>query len=291
MEKLYFPFQLSSWTCLSVCFVISAVVVAIIKFIKPQRRAFIIGQGNDIPFTNTINIFLGGTLPTTPGRNFARFLMMLWILFSIVLRGSYQGALFMFLKSQKNISIADTLPKMIEKDFKIYGDEGIATYFTSESLYGSMFTLIDAADIDAYRLKTLDQDFKGALVDTALTVAYLNDKYVTKNIRFSVSKHEVVQFYIAILMRQYSYLKDPFNSELWRYLEHGLIHHWYSLYLDPNNLKTVSDRNAPKALNLNELGGVFAIYLILIGFSLLVFTLEALSTKSRFLRRIFDFLN
>uniref|UniRef100_A0A3F2ZEN0 Uncharacterized protein n=1 Tax=Phlebotomus papatasi TaxID=29031 RepID=A0A3F2ZEN0_PHLPP len=290
MEKLLFPFQLSSWTCLSACFILSAIVVSITKFIKPQTRAFIIGQGNNIPFTNTINIFLGGTLSMTPRRNFARFLMMLWILCSIVLRGSYQGALFRFLKSQKNVSIVDTLPKMIEKDVKIYGDEGVAMYFTSESLYGSMFTLIDAADIDAYRLKTLDQNFKGALVDTALTVAYLNDKYVTKNIRFSVSKHEVVQFYIGILMRQYSYLKVPFNRELWRFLEHGLIHHWYSLYLDPNNLKTVSDGNVPKALNLNELGGVFAIYLFLVGFSLLVFTLETLSTKSKFLKRIFGFL-
>uniref|UniRef100_A0A3F2ZEH4 Uncharacterized protein n=1 Tax=Phlebotomus papatasi TaxID=29031 RepID=A0A3F2ZEH4_PHLPP len=291
MEKLFFPFQLSFWICLSACFIVSAVIVSITKFIKPQKRAFIIGQGNSIPFNNTINIFLGGALSMTPSRNFARFLMMLWVLISIVLRGSYQGALFRFLKSQNNVSIVDTLPKMIEEDFKIYGDEGVAMYFTSQSLYGSMFTLIDAADIDTYRLKTLDQDFKGALVDTALTVSYLNDKYATKKIRFVVSKYEVVQFYIAIIMRQHSYLKDPFNRELWRYLEHGLIHHWYSLYLNPKNLKTVSDRSAPKALNLSELSGVFTIYQILIGFSLLVFVLEVLSTKSRYLRRIFNFLN
>uniref|UniRef100_A0A3F2ZDG0 Putative ionotropic receptor ligand binding domain-containing protein n=1 Tax=Lutzomyia longipalpis TaxID=7200 RepID=A0A3F2ZDG0_LUTLO len=94
MQKLLLPLRYIIWSCLGACFVISAIVVSFAKILAPHRRTFIFGPGNHYPFINTINVFLGGSLSVVPRRNFARYILILWIFMSLVIRSSYQGTLF-----------------------------------------------------------------------------------------------------------------------------------------------------------------------------------------------------
>uniref|UniRef100_A0A3F2ZEL8 Uncharacterized protein n=1 Tax=Phlebotomus papatasi TaxID=29031 RepID=A0A3F2ZEL8_PHLPP len=291
IEKLFLPFDLNTWSCLSVCFIVSAIVVSVTKFIMPQRRDFIFGRANNSPFINAINVFLGGSLYDTPRRNFARFLLMLWILLSLVLRSSYQGALFKFLKSQNNVSVVDTLPKMLKNGFKIYGVEEMSVYFTLMKDYGSMYEVINSKDTDAYRFKTLDSSFKGGVAVTITTVARLNDNFFGQNIRFRTIKEKVAPVFISIGLRPHSYLKHPFETELQIYKESGLIDQWLSKFYNPRSLKVIPDQNIPQPLTLHQLSGIFVVYLILITLSFLIFLLEVLSKKSQVFEVLCNFLN
>lgn len=55
-----------------------------------------------------------------PTRNFARTLFAIWLLGTLVLRSSYQGALFEFLHSRKSAEQLDTLEKLAERNVTIY---------------------------------------------------------------------------------------------------------------------------------------------------------------------------
>uniref|UniRef100_A0A3F2ZEM7 Uncharacterized protein n=1 Tax=Phlebotomus papatasi TaxID=29031 RepID=A0A3F2ZEM7_PHLPP len=291
MEKLVLPFRFITWSILAVGFVISAFVVSFAKFIAPQRRAFIFGQRNNYPFINTINAFLGGSVAQVAGRNFARFLLMLWILLGIVIRICYQGALFHFLKEQTMVSLVDTIPKLIDEGFKIYGDEALISYFSEMSNFDNHFVTINGSYYQEYRLQTLDHNFKGAVLTTELSVAYLNERFASKNKYFRTTKDQVAQFYITIPMRKNSFLKVPFDKILWRYKESGLIDHWSMLFFNLRNVKLQSEQNGPQPLNIDQLSGIFVVFLVLIAFSCLIFIMEVISTKLRFVRRLTNFLN
>lgn len=94
-EKLFRPFQVEVWAALLTTFIVAAAVVTIIKLQKASIRDFIFGPGNRSPYMNILSVFLGVSIPgKIPGRNFARSLLMMFILFSIVKRTLYQGILF-----------------------------------------------------------------------------------------------------------------------------------------------------------------------------------------------------
>lgn len=93
LEKLFFPFRFIIWILMCAIFIVAAVVLLLLKFTAIKNRAFMIGASNNMPFFNMVNICLGGpvSLNDMPIRNFARTLLTIWLLSTLV------GAYFCFL--------------------------------------------------------------------------------------------------------------------------------------------------------------------------------------------------
>lgn len=122
LEKLYFPFTVNVWICILLLFVASAIVIIALKFVSKDKRTFFVGQSNNMPFFNMVNISLGGAMSSNklPFRNFARTLLMIWLISSLVLRNAYQGKLFDSLRgSQRNQPFFE-LNKLYESNLKLY---------------------------------------------------------------------------------------------------------------------------------------------------------------------------
>jgi S-ribosylhomocysteine lyase LuxS involved in autoinducer biosynthesis len=88
---------------------------------------------------------LGGGMISLPGRNFARFILMQFILFSLIVRTGYQGVQFdMMLKVCRGVTLTcsvfdlkfiqtnlqeirpkdvETIEEMIEQNFTFYADK------------------------------------------------------------------------------------------------------------------------------------------------------------------------
>uniref|UniRef100_A0A3F2ZDF9 Putative ionotropic receptor ligand binding domain-containing protein n=1 Tax=Lutzomyia longipalpis TaxID=7200 RepID=A0A3F2ZDF9_LUTLO len=275
LEKLFLPLSFTTWMLLSVVFILAIVFIVIGKFITPQTRDFVFGQRNNYPFINLISIFYGGPMMPLPRRNFARFLVMMWILFCLVVNILADP-----------VKICNLLVLLQVGDF-----------FISIPTYGEMYRIVSAEILHEHRFKTLDPNFKGAITITGISAAYLREKYGNK--RFHLSKDQICEFYISILLRRHSYLREPFDRELWRYRESGLIDYWVkaSLYTKTGNekvreyLEDSTNHDDPKPLNIAHLRGIFAFYFIYSFIGLVVFLLEMQSRRSRLIRRICDFLN
>lgn len=55
-----------------------------------------------------------------PGRNFSRFLLVSFMLFSLVMRTAYQGKQFQFMQNEMRRPDVKTIDEMIESNFTLY---------------------------------------------------------------------------------------------------------------------------------------------------------------------------
>lgn len=121
LEKLFFPFDTIIWAYTSVLFAVAIFVIIWTKLIAKRRREFLIGRQNDAPFLNMINVCFGGVMNLMPKRNFARTMLLIWILSSMIIRNAYQGTLFSFLRGEQRNRPLYTLHDIFEgSNVRIY---------------------------------------------------------------------------------------------------------------------------------------------------------------------------
>lgn len=121
LEKLLAPFTLHLWESTSLLVALAVTIILITKKMTRRRRHFIIGGYlNRTPILNMWNTFLGGGIGNPRFararylKTFARSLLMIWLIGSLILRGSYQGALYDFLQRETLSSPFDTISKINE---------------------------------------------------------------------------------------------------------------------------------------------------------------------------------
>lgn len=58
-----------------------------------------------------------------PGRNFARYMLMIYILFCMIIRVAYQAKQFEFLQKEMRPADVETIEEMIAENFTFYSYE------------------------------------------------------------------------------------------------------------------------------------------------------------------------
>lgn len=119
-EKLFYPFKYIIWSLVTTIFLCGFFVIAVLKFRSIRTQNFVYGPGNQSPCLNIVNIFFGGSLHLLPTRNFARFILGVFMIYCFIVRSSYQGALFKFMQSESREQAVSTIEEMIQRDFKFY---------------------------------------------------------------------------------------------------------------------------------------------------------------------------
>lgn len=127
LARLMSPFQAFVWLSIAFLLIISILVILLTKKLSMQHRHFMIGgRMNRTPILNMINIVIGNVVSNprmTQERYFgifARTLCILWLLFWLVVRNSYQGSLYETLRSHRVNSPYDTIEKVRMSNAKIY---------------------------------------------------------------------------------------------------------------------------------------------------------------------------
>lgn len=115
-EKLAQPFKAAVWFALVFCVCAGIVVIFIISICSKNLKAIVIGTSS--PISNLFLVLLGYSQPTLPRTNFARFILMMFIIFSLVMRSIYQGSLYNFLQSDRGEIEVKSFNEMVEKKFK-----------------------------------------------------------------------------------------------------------------------------------------------------------------------------
>lgn len=129
LEKLAYPFSIPSWTLILICFIIGIIVIFTVKHQTMTVQNFIIGEGVKNPYLNMFIGVVGGTQHILPKRNFARFLLMVFLMYSLVMRTLYQGSSYKLLQSNKHKLEIQTIDELIEKDFAFYLYPGVSDVF------------------------------------------------------------------------------------------------------------------------------------------------------------------
>lgn len=120
-EKLFFPFTTKVWLWIGILFVMAAAILILLKLSAKNKRDFLLGKSNNMPFFNMVNIWLGGavSLSDIPVRNFARTMLMIWLISTLILRNAYQGKLFDNLRSNQRMAPFYFLDELYGSNLKL----------------------------------------------------------------------------------------------------------------------------------------------------------------------------
>jgi hypothetical protein len=119
-EKLLRPFELVVWIMMVVFLGFGLLVIFVVNWKFKQVRNFVYGTGIKHPVVNMTIAVFGGTQVKLPRRNFARFILMMFLLFCLVQRNVYQGILYIFLQSDGRHKEVQSIKEMTNKKFQFY---------------------------------------------------------------------------------------------------------------------------------------------------------------------------
>lgn len=119
-EKLLKPFHINVWYAVSIILCLSYTVIMIIKFVSGSIRNVFFGTKNQSPYLNVLEVLFGESMRVLPKQGFARGLLMIFILYSLVIRSIYQGLLIKDMQSNDHRPPIASMAEMLDKQFNIY---------------------------------------------------------------------------------------------------------------------------------------------------------------------------
>lgn len=136
LEKLFLPFKIIAWHLVVSTFVVAGIGLLFLRRAPFGARAFIVGPDNRSPISNMILICFGGGVQLQPRRNFARYMLLMWIAMMLVLRNMYQGNLFVLLQKVLLHPIPNTLEEMTAGNYTFYAEPAAKQFFGDSVLKG-----------------------------------------------------------------------------------------------------------------------------------------------------------
>jgi hypothetical protein len=120
LEKLVYPFDAPSWTILISFMLFGVVVIFIVRKHSKSIQNFVFGRRVHSNSFNLFRVFLGVSMRSLPGRNFARYLLMCFAIYSLVIRTVYQASFYKLMKTQNSHEEIKTIDEVIKSGYPIY---------------------------------------------------------------------------------------------------------------------------------------------------------------------------
>lgn len=133
-EKILLPFDEQTWALIILTFCFSYLVNFFLYFMKKNARDFIFGSNVSSPSLNIASAFFGIGQATLPRRNFARFLLMMFIIYSLIIRNAWQGQMFKFMQQYMTKPEVQSIEELIEKNFSFYMFDQFSYYFNGSDI-------------------------------------------------------------------------------------------------------------------------------------------------------------
>jgi hypothetical protein len=124
--------------------------------------------------------------------------------------------------------------------------------------------------------KTLDPTFKGAVPFYLLSVLHQGS---TKKVSFKILQEAIVPTQIVFYFSKNFYLVKPFNRKIRQLQEGGLVFHTMSKFI--SRVERAESQHQKK-LNLEQLRGVFQIYVFGLLMAISVFLVEIILQRKLF---------
>ena len=129
LEKLIYPFQFMSWAFILLFCSMGLLIIFVMKWQSKCVQDFVIGPGVKDPYFNMFAVFVGQSRRKLPGKNFARYLLMMFTIYSMIIRTIYQGSFYQLMKSNKRQNHVQSLNEMVKKNFSFH------VYLGNEDIY------------------------------------------------------------------------------------------------------------------------------------------------------------
>jgi hypothetical protein len=133
IEKFIKPLDTFTWSLLLLSIVSAVLVIRFVGKSSIETRNLVFGVGVKTPNLNLVIAVLGGNIRPEPRNNFARYLLMLFLLFCLIMRSLYQGSLFRFIQSKVNHKEVQSIEQMLDRNFKFFTVSSILDLLEGQS--------------------------------------------------------------------------------------------------------------------------------------------------------------
>lgn len=138
LEKIFLPFQDAVWIGIMITLLIGFLTIQVINLCPEHVKRFVFGAFVRTPTMNLIEIFLTGAQSKLPGTNFARFLVTLFIIWSLIIRTCHQSELFKYLQQDLRKPTIKSVQELIEKNFTYYHPDGRGLHIIKDPAYAKL---------------------------------------------------------------------------------------------------------------------------------------------------------
>lgn len=192
-------------------------------------------------------------MPRLPGRNFARFLLALFILYAILIRNAYQGALFHFMRMEDQPQEVKDMKDMMDKKFSLYTLDAISVYLRPfEFIYNQTIPLAVHQFEDFWQ--NLSSGHNIAILTSEDHVAYWNKLgYPNSYVSFLPEKQTTVN--LVMYFQKTSCLIDAINKKIFEMNDNGLMEIFRIQTIDKSYLKRKIVIREPQRLRLRQIEG------------------------------------
>ncbi|XP_055910418.1 uncharacterized protein LOC129944779 [Eupeodes corollae] len=278
ISRLVSPFELDVWIYLTVFLIFGTIMIAFLRYTSLSVQTFVFGEEISCPMTNFFAVFLGYPMNRLPLRNFARFVLLVWLLSSLVLRNAYQGSLFDSFRMDRFSHIPKGYNELMAWDYKIL----VSKYIEDSETFPKSGTITVFGGHGA-RLRYLERKH-GRYATIALRdnfMSYMENNY--RNGSKLIMVEETVYLHsAAMFLPKHSMYAASINRYLRLFNDAGITR-----YLAKNNAKDKKIFKRHKngydvpleAITCYRLLGVFEISGALLLLATVIFVLELLSVK------------
>lgn len=117
IEKLLSPFDKTTWMLILSTLVGIFTIIQIIGLAPRVVRNFVFGRNSYSPSMNLLSVFLCGSQPQQPRRNFSRFMLALTIIWCLIFRTAYQSLAYRNLQLDMRHPALKTAEELAENHF------------------------------------------------------------------------------------------------------------------------------------------------------------------------------
>lgn len=289
MGKFVQPFTLAVWIAIAMIFITANLVIGLVSYCWENAYDFVIGRNVKTPLWNMFLIVFGSSQHQLPKRNFARFILMAFILYWIILRSAYQGEIFKILKSSKRKPEIASVKEMMDNNYVFYLYKTLEPRMQSFPFYERR-VVFPNDQIQSFRIKTLNPSFKGVVFNYIDQVMYQNT--LNENFTFKICKQQFLINPIVFYFRKNHYLVEEVNARIDLLLANGIIEKIRTSYSDPKFLKADKETAEQKMLTIENFVGVFLMFGLCCLLATSAFALEMMTNnkKLKHLKKAMDYV-
>ncbi|KAI8124066.1 Ionotropic receptor 21a [Lucilia cuprina] len=290
-ERLMKPFRYIIWSCFSSSIIFGILFIYFIRYLgRSKLMDFIYGKGNRIPFTNLLAVLFGISIHgALPHKNFARYILMIFLLYTFVLRSAYSGALYILLQDGRARNTFKTINEIVDNNFTIYAFPAVEKVLKM-SIPGANTAIVDANNPTSKLYKRISSSSSENVALCLLDYSIRSYNQMNPNQRVEILEQTVLTTPIVFYMPRHTYIRFRTDELILRILSAGIIGRFESYYLFYSRQSQPKIKE-PVKLSFQLLFALFCIYGVLLLFSFVIFLMELLSLKSDWCKIIVDFLN
>ena len=292
LQRLIKPLGYITWLCLLSCVLLGLGLIALLQLLSvPRLRSFVLGENNRLPGTELWSTLLGGLHMHPPHRNFARFLLALWLFETLVLRAAYTGELYIILQDARVRTPLRSLAEVLENKYTFHMLPALRPVF-KELVAQQQVTVVSTLDHSLTKLRdNSDAHFVVPLLKP--TASRFDMESGHQKPRLTLLHYPLLTAPLTLYMRPHSFLKQRINKLLINMMSGGLVHRFRRMYLDRIEQLAAQRSREPTKLSLWLLAGLFGSFGLMQLLASLVFMLElrAAQPQRPRLRRLMNAAN